>query len=448
MRTASARTDGLKLMRRDTVAHLLAGGILAALYSVRAVTGAVSGISHAQGVPAAAAGDYTVAVRFLDRSSDGFNRAESRWLAGEVRVGIADQLLAQPRPEEGVEAVLATASRNYLEAATLSPSSAWPWAGLALVYDRSEHAARKRRTVDLQSLGSNVWARIGRAGRVAVGLTRRAIGVEPNILNYRDQLFWILHGLGLREEAEEALRASARVQPAFDAHERFDTLPPELLAVFAQASREVLGRTPFLGRRAHLLDLGKLERRLGRLDLAGSYLRAALEERGDLIQRAEIAFHLAGVLIERKDFEGAKRALDLAEQHEVFRLDVVYTRIAIAESQGRLGEALGWVREARRLEPENLSHCLHYSRIARRLNDFKGAEEALSWAVLRHPQDPSPRVALVETCLEAGDPASADAALRDLERLTGETPEVERLRQAVGIGWSRKGGEARSSTIH
>jgi len=49
-------------------------------------------------------------------------------------------------------------------------------------------------------------------------------------------------------------------------------------------------------------------------------------------------------------------------------------------------------------------------------------------------------VTLVETYLEAGDPTSAEAALRDLERLTGATSELERLRQAVARGWSGQSG--------
>jgi Flp pilus assembly protein TadD len=110
------------------------------------------------------------------------------------------------------------------------------------------------------------------------------------------------------------------------------------------------------------------------------------------------------------------------------------TLVVLEERGGYLDRALELAGELRKAEPRNLAPTLDYARLAARLERWDQAEDALNWAILTHPEEPRPRSELVDLYLRRGDLSEARRALSDLERLVGDTPEVERFRQRVISG--------------
>lgn len=410
------------------LAWILAGAAL-----VRAATGVRAGLAYSRALGLAPTAGDTASPELLAPAAVGFNRFDVLWLMGETGLGVADRLKESGRPLGEVEHALADAAANYLRAACESPASSWPWNGLASAYGRAELAERPARPVDLGWFGTSAWAFVGRPGRVAIGLARKAIEREPSIPAYRDDLVNLALDLGLPGLAEEAIREAARVQPAHNLHTGLDwnTLPKGLQEAFLEASRESLGKAPMLSRERHLLHLGQLARRLDRLEEAEGYLRAALEAAPGPLNRAEDAYHLALVLVDRKDYAGAARALDTASTLPVFEVPAKVIRARIAEAEGRPEDALQLFQDAARLQPRNVELALECSRIARQLSRFKTAEESLRWAIVVAPADPRPYGALVETLLRQGNPEAAKAVLRDMRRAFGDTAQVARVQKEI-----------------
>jgi tetratricopeptide (TPR) repeat protein len=369
-------------------------------------------------------------AELLRSGAAGIDAFDALWLAGEVSLGAWDAMRQQGGSLQETNRILAAGIGDYLEAATVAPAAAWPWTGLAGAYERVEIAEREARVTDLARLGGSPWLVVGRPGRIAIGLVRKAIAMEPRVFAHRDDLFLTLLRLGLRDEAKTAIREAARVQPIQDHHSTipWSTLQEEYISAFVEGSIEALGATPLITRERHLLSLGQLERRLGRLDDAERHLREALLAPAGSPEHSEDAFHLALVLVDKRAYDVAGPALDQAERESVFVPSVLLLRARIAEARGRLDEALGFLQEARRRNPRSLDLSLLTSGVARKLKDWRAALESLRWAVLTHPEDPRPRVELVETLLDSGDTAAAISALADLERVSGKTPEAARLR--------------------
>ncbi len=404
------------------------GVALAGIYLFRCATGLFGGLAHAQASPLAREGYYREAIPLLERADVGFDRFETLWLRAESRLGLWDDAFEKPGAVPAM-APLAIAAGEFLQAASLSPASAWPWTGLAEVYDRVERAARRSRPLDLSRLVEGPWGEVGRAGRIAIGLAREAIGREPAMFFHRDRLVVILGGYGLREEALAELEASARIQPIPVAHTDIDvnSMPKEFLEAFLRGALAAYGHAPLTARYQQLLALGQLEWRLGRLADAEKHLRQAVLQPAGALNRAESWYYLGVVLIERKDFGGAVRALDEAARSPAFAAEVAQCRARIAEAEGKPEDALAYFREARRFRPADMGIYLELARAARGLRYWDEAESALKFAITLRPEDLRPRVALVETYLEAGDLDSAVAALQDAETAVGKTREFAGL---------------------
>jgi tetratricopeptide (TPR) repeat protein len=423
-------------MKRNAskIAPLVLALSVAAIYAYRAADGVVAGLALREGRRLALGGHYDEALPLLERSARGLQRFEQLWQSGEARLGVWDDLAAKQAPAERLDAVLARAAGDYLEAASACPPSGWPWAGLAAVYERRDRAARAKRPLDLSRLGEPEWTRLGRDGAVAVGLARKGVAISPNVFGLRDELVKILLDLGLRESAREALRESARVQPIPVVHEALGvgSMPPDLMEAFAAGAREALGNVSLTNRATHLVGLGTLERKLGHLDQAETDLRAALAEPAAPLTRAEAAFHLALVLIDKGDARQARVFLAEADKSPAFRQDVAWRLASLAEASGDLRDALDHLQTLRRIDPRNRGWALEVARVARKLQDWNVALEALRWAVRMKPDDASARAALVETLHEKGDMAAASSALAEFERTLGRSPETERLGKLLG----------------
>ncbi len=415
------------------MSRVLIAVALVGLYGTWAARGVVAGAAYFRGVPLAASARYAEALPFLERAAAGSQRLEALWLRGEVRLGLWDRLDPARRGGEEGSRLLAAAASDYLGAAAACPASGWPWSGLAETYERLERLGRPERSFDLSSLREGRWAAIGRAGRVAVGMAKIAIEKEPSVAAHHDGLALILFRLGLEKEGLEAVRASAQVLPVFDAHaySTLDPVPQKVFEVFVDGSRKALGNVPLLSRERHLLALGQLERRLGRLEQAETDFRAALRQPANAVSRAEDYFHLALVLMDRRRWREASDAFGHAARASVFRATSAVLQARIAEADGRPGEALEHLAAARALDARNLTLVLEYARLARRLGRWDRAVEALRWVIVLEPRQPGPWAELARTHLEAGDVAAAESVVWEMDRDLGPTPESTSLREEL-----------------
>jgi len=401
-----------------------AGLLIGGLFVTRAATGAPSAWSYSRGRELERVARYAEAGPLIDRAAVGGNRIDALWRAGRTRLEVWDTLPTAGRTGSPGDGALREAARRFLAGREASPASAWFTAALGDAYAHRESAARSRRAPDLSLLAGGAWALVGDDGRIAIGLARAAIDREPSRSELRDQLVLVLEENGLHEEALRAMADSARVLPDFNAHPAFafETLPRDLVEAFWRASRSMApGEAPLLPRDRYLLSLGQLGRRLAHLAEAEQDLRAALDTPNTALGRAEDAFHLGLVLVDLGRLDEAESMLARADREPVFGPGVAGTRARIAGMRERWPEALDRLREARRLQPNELWVLLEFSRVAQKTGSWEQAEEALRWAIVVHPDDPAPYRAIVEMFLSKGEKDKARHALDEYIRLFGRT---------------------------
>lgn len=421
-------------MRLASPVAAIAGAVVAGVFAARAATGVRAVSAYNRGATLTAHVRHESAVPLLDLGAVGANRTEALWLEGEARLGYWDTLSLPDRIGPRGQDELRSAAHQFLQGRAASPGSAWFTAGLGQVYARRESVLRSGRTVDLAELDRGPWALVGDDGRIAIGLSRAAIDRQPNSFEFRDQLVFLFEANGLHEDALRAMDESARVLPDFSAHPdfTFESLPRDLVERFWRTSRSLEPTdAPLQPRERHLLSLGQLGRRLGHLDEAEHDLRAAMNTPGTKLGRAEDAFHLALVLIDLGRLDEAETMLARAVREPVFEPGVAETRAHIAVTRERWAEALEQLREARRLLPRDLGVLLEFNRVARRIELWDQAEEALRWGILIYPEEPEPRRALVEMLLAKGDKERARRALDEYSRAFGSTEDTVRLAQAL-----------------
>jgi tetratricopeptide (TPR) repeat protein len=396
------------------------------------------------GFPAAAAlerghrlansGYYENASQWLESAAVGFDRTRALLLAGETR---HTRWKRDVRRRGAVGAdidSLVLAADNYLRCQCGAPSSRRAWMGLGDVYHGLERIGRERRAEAPFVPEADPWTRVGRPGRIAVGMMRGALAAAPNWSRVQDRLAIILWSYGIDDEARKAVRASARALPLYFRHtySRRPELPSWFDEEFAEGSWEVLGQVPLFPRTRHLIDLGKLERRNGAHDRAVVALEEALGAKSSPLMRAECIFHLGLALLDVGRVEEGLVHLHEASEHPVFRRSSLGSLSRWAQAAGRDDEALDYLRRLRREEPGNLEYCLEFAQVAGRLQDWPVALESLKWAKLRHPSDPRPYVALVGMYNDAEQFAAASAVVTELKELPGVSAAVvDRLRRDI-----------------
>jgi tetratricopeptide (TPR) repeat protein len=420
-------------MRRERLIPLLIAVGFVGLFGVRAILGWVGGPAYSKGRAWAAWGWYEDALPLLERGTLGLTAAETLWLRGQVRVGLWQTAMSAGADPREVEHYLYDAHRDYTRAVAMSPASGWNWAGLGELYHQVEWLERRTAEVSLSALGSDPRQRVGRPGRVAVGMSRIAIEREPEVYYFHDQLALTLWDYRLTDAALEAVRRSAAVQPIYRFHnyESLAPAPEEIVDAFAAGSRAALGSTPFLRRTLHLLALGRVEYRRGELEQAERDLRAALEAPGEALNRAEGRYYLGLVLAGLERYDEAWDELLQAETHPNFETLAIVARARIAEARGQAQEAIALLQRARRLEPRSMRYVLEYARVSREAAQWKKAEAALRWGTILEPDNPRPWRGLAATYLQMARPLDAARAVDELERIEGNSASVRQLRDAV-----------------
>jgi tetratricopeptide (TPR) repeat protein len=429
-------------MRIASPPSVVAGGILAGLFVVRALTGAPAAWADRRGRVLEGAERYAEAGPLIDRGALGANRIGGSWRAGRTRVECWDTLPESDRAGRLGREALREAAERFLDARVGSPASAWFTATLGDVYARRETAARSQRITDLSALSGGPWSMLGDDGRIAIGLTRQAIAREPNSFNLRDQLVLLLEASGLHDDALTAMAESSRILPDFLAHPAFsfEELPRDLIETFWQTARTLAPEDlPLLARQLWLVSSAKIGRRLGHLDEAESDLRAALALPGTPLARAEEEYFLALVLIDRDRFDEAEPLLQRAGSEPGFAPAIAETRARAAVKQERWPEALEQLRELRRLRPREVWILLEFSHVAQKTGRWDQAEEAIRWAKLVHPEDPAPYGAMVELFLAQGEKVRARGALDEYVRSFGRTAAAAGLERALDAPLDRGG---------
>ena len=413
---------------------LLVIAVLLGGYGFRAYTGARAGWALHRGHLLRNMGDYEASAPLLEAAAVGFNRTRALLMAGRVRL---DQWEKQVRRRGAIGADaehLLAAGRDFLSCRCHAPAARVAWKGLGEVYDAQEWIERERRADRPWAPPADPWQAVGRPGRVALGMLRMTLDVSPNWGRLYDKLALTLWNYGLYDETRAAVRQSARVLPIFYRHpyHRIDELPDWVAREFAAGSREALGQAPLFPRSAHLIDLGKLERRLGENQRAIAALEEALESGGDRLRVAEASFHLGLALIEEEEFDRGQRQMETALEHPAFRTSALRSLADLSTRRGEDAEALDYLRRLRWEVPLALRPCLEFAAVAARLEDWPAAQEALRWAKLNHPEDVRPYRQLARVQLAKGNPLGAGAVADELEGVLGPgSDEVASLRREI-----------------
>jgi tetratricopeptide (TPR) repeat protein len=414
--------------------HWLLIAALLGVYGYRAVDGVRGGWAFAQGHLLRNLGNYPGAVPRLESGAVGANKLRALRMAAEVRLDMWEREVRR-RGALGADAeILVKAGEGFLTCRCIAPAARRCWKGIGEVYDALEWIGRERRSETPYVPPEHAWERVGRPGRVAVGMLRIALDTSPNWGRLHDKLALTLWNYGLEDLAREAVRRSAQVLPIFYRHPyyKIPELPEWVPAEFALASREVLGEVPLISRTAHLIDLGKLERRIGANDRAIDALQEALAAGGDELRRAEASFHLGLALVAAGRPDEGRTYLIAAREHPVFRVSALRSLANVAESAGEFDEALDYLRRLRRELPDELWPCLKFAEVAELVGDWPAALESLRWAKLKHPGDPQPYVALAQAHIAMGDTTAATTVADELRDVVGEEePVLVNLRRQI-----------------
>lgn len=415
------------------IALLLLAGLLVVHFGWRALAACWSAPHYIRGRHLAASANYDEALPELERAAVGALRSEVLWLRAQVRISQWQYAMYEGSDYATEQPLLLDAFREYTEAMSLSPASGWYWSSLGDLYHQRERQQRYEAGKDLGFAIFGPWGNVGRSGRIAVGMMRLSLELEPTWYLMHDQLAFALIDYELQEAALAAVGDSARALPVyrFHAFDQLDPLPVGLLAAFESASRAALGNTPFLRAGLHRLALGRLTLRMDRIEQAEADLRAGLASPGDRLNRAEAHYYLALVLTRQDRPEAADAEYRLAQQHPNFETASLAGRSVLADRRGDPEEALRLLAVARRKAPRRIGYDLEYARIARKIGAWPKAVHALQWAERTHPGDVRPLRALGATYVEMGDLEAARGVLADLEALGGYQGDVERLGAAI-----------------
>lgn len=414
------------------VAALVLGLALVGAYGYRAYVGIGAGWHWHDGMHEMLSRQYGDAVVAFEQASVGFNQYDAQRRTGDARIDVWEIESRRGGPMGADPLLLQETARDYMNALCSAPAARHPWMGLALVYEKLEWIGRERRSEQPFVTGIEPWSRVGRSGRISIGMARQAVAASPNWYLYHDWLaetYWVF---GLEPESREEVRRSAQALPLYFRHEFAGgtSLPAWALRLFFETSREAVGKTPLLPRANHLVDLGKQARGHAAYEDAIEVLTEALDVARDSLIRAEAHFHLGLSLVALgRDAEGREQ-LTLASEHPVFHEPALRNLVLAAEQVDDYAGALIYLRELRRQKPRNIDYCLRSARLARSIQDWPVAIEALQWAKIVAPTDPRPYLALVETYLEMGDLTSARSAFRDVDGWGGEAV-PERLRRRL-----------------
>jgi tetratricopeptide (TPR) repeat protein len=402
-------------------------------FALLAVRGVASGRAFSAGLRDAAAGRYGPAVAELDRGAVGIHRFEARWMAGEVRLGIWDRM--DDPAAYGAEGVrtLSEAAREFLASEREVAASGWPLSGLATAYRRVEQVEAAGRPVDLASFGKPPWARIGRAGRIAVGLGRLAVGREPTVSARRDALVETFSRLGLPDEAASALRESARIQPVLEKHHDLDPgrMERTLIEAFHEGAREALGNVPMTRPIEHRLSLGKSAFRLERFEEADAWFREVLDAPAGRLDFAEARFWLGLVSERRGRLEDAGVFFSSVLSIPAFRPAALDRLARLAERRGDWRGVYERLDLLRREQPGRPEFVVRWAAAAIRSGEAARAVEGVRAGLVRSPGDPDLRAALVEALLAAGDVEGASRELEAFAERFGGDPRVDGLRPRV-----------------
>lgn len=385
------------------------------VYGYRAVVGIRAGLRFDRAQWLYGYTDYAAAIPILDEVSIGSNRLHAARLAAEARLELWEADLERGGALAADPELLRRAGEAFLVCRCIAPASRRSWEGLAEVYGHMEWTGREARSLESFDPSLHGWQRVGRPGRIAIGMIRGGLRMAPNWFALLDDLASKLWAFGIEDEAEQALRAAALSLPLHQWHRLPAEQPQRMLDIFAEASHEVVGQVALIRTSEHLLDLAKLDLLRGRSDLAVESLTRALEERTDDLATAEIEYYLGTALLGRGEVAEGRRRLLSAARHPAFRRGAMQDLARHAESTGDFASALEFLRRLRQDEPRDLGLCMSFARVAREVGDWPAVVDTLRWACLVHPTDPLPHLELVRAHIETGNIAAAESLLHEIE---------------------------------
>lgn len=410
--------------------------VVVVFYGVRAFVACMDGWAYPIGKRLAAEGEHERALPLLVRGAVGPKRPAALWLAGQVRVAMWHRRALAGEPPEEISHLLSDAFHDHSEALALNPASGWYWVSLGELYHRQEQVERYRHGVPLELLERGEWAFVGRPGRIAIGMTRIGIELEPTWFLFQDQLALMLADDELDQAALAAVRRSAAVLPFYNwhAYRDLDPAPDGIIDAFAEGARAALGQAPLLDHGVHLAALGRLELRRGRWAQAVEDFQRVLELPAPNVNTATLHLNLGLALTRLGRFEEAEAALCVAEQSPGTETRALVARVALAEARGDLEQALQLLRRVRRQQPRQVEHALHFARIARRLEDWIRAEEALRWALTLDPERVETFEQLIEVNIRKGELAKARGLVEELSRIPGTEETVRAFDRRLSSG--------------
>ena len=406
---------------------------LSIVFAIRAAYGLVAGLSFSEGRRLARVGQYERALPLLDRAAVGELIPETRWLAGEVRLGLWQQRIEDGAEPEEVTALLAEAFVDASAALAASPASGWNWMALGNLYHQAERLSTYRQGVPLNLVAKNRWAFIGRPGRIAIGMMRIGLTREPNWYPFHDQLAYVYYDYLLQAEALEAVYQSALALPVYELHAYRTLRPPdpEIVDAFARGALDSLGHVPWMWPVRHRIALGRLEVRRENWVAAEAHLRKALDLEGIPLNVAEAHYYLGLSLDGQGRFDEARAALIEAEKQPPMELLSVIAQADLAERLDQWDHALDLWARAKRLDPHRIDVPLRLARAARVTGHYDRAIHTLREAARSNPARHEPLVELTTLYLEQKDFGKARAALADLERRSPAHPSIATLRQRL-----------------
>jgi|GEM_PF-1697883 len=362
---------------------LLAAGavLLVAAAVVSATLGMRRAVSEHLVARASRTDDPHAALSLLERAASltPGRRAASSALGDRALEIFDNEELGLPGGAQG-KTLLANAEGAYRRVIAIDPLAGWGWWGIGEIYARRSLLERLEKGVDLSNLPTKEED-LDRPARVSLAALRLAASLDTANYKIHEEIAAVYEKAGLRPQALEAYRTSARIMPQYALHDW-----PPVTALTEEVYRAIAQGMDEAGGLQGLSDPIDVQKELGEM----AYLRRDLAE-------AERHYRLG-----------------LAGASSRIVSDVLASRLGeVLRQEGKIAEAVPLLESTRESRAVGWSSWLSLGQIRESQGDRAGAIDAFTRAHDLAPDTEWPLHLLASTLAEAGDRTRAIRVLRE-----------------------------------
>ena len=376
-------------------------------------------------------GEPRAALARLDRATSLTpGRRESFSALGDRAVEIFDEEGLVPAGTAAGKQMLETADHAYRRVISLDPLTGWGWWGLGEVYARRSLLERLETVVDLSNLPSREED-LDRPARLSLASLRLAASLDTGNYKIQDEIAAVCEKAGLRAQALEAYRASARIMPRYGLHDwpPRASLPEDIYRAIARGMEESTVLQGVADPVDVQKELGEMAYLRGDLAEAERRYRLGLTQASSRLYREVLASQLGEVLRQEGKFAEAIPLLERTCDSRYSGWSAWLSLGQIRRSQGNRAAAIEAFGRAHDLAPDDEWPVYLLASELAEAGDRKRATLVLQEHMRTHPDSRNTRELLIRLLR---DDARLDEAAAEADALAASEPSRPEYRQLAG----------------